>query len=31
MVIDNLNIKSIAIRPAETDTPLVVDANAVLP
>jgi hypothetical protein len=30
MVIDNFNIKNITVQPAKTNTPLIVDANAVL-
>ena len=31
MVIDDLNIEGVPVRPPETNTPLVIDANAVLP
>ena len=30
MIIDDLNVMSVGANPAETDTPLVVDADAVL-
>jgi hypothetical protein len=30
VVVDNLNVPSVATLPAETDTPLVIDANAAL-
>jgi hypothetical protein len=31
MVVNNLNVNGIGLHPAETDPPLVVDPNAVLP
>ena len=31
MVVDDFDIKCIGLTPAETDPPLIVDANAVLP
>jgi hypothetical protein len=31
MVIDNFNIFRTCIRPTKTDTPLIIDTNAVLP
>ena len=30
MVVDNLNVHGIAINPLETDSPLIIDANAIL-
>jgi hypothetical protein len=31
MIVNNLNIKGVAVIPNKTDSPLIIDADAVLP